>query len=280
MKKLKKGSKEAREYMAKIRAKRGKKGKRGKRRNPAIIPAVSRSTLKARKRSKRKVERHARELSKAAALNKLSTIRKAGRKIARSANINPFYFSGEDQLLMEGYGMKKARKHRAKRAKHSYFHGAPVSHKKRHRSRRRHSRRGLLMGGMGGGLVKQVTGILTQGAAGAAGAVGGAYLAKFVPEKIVPVKFKPAVPLLLAVALLTVGKKVPMAKELAFGAAMSGVLGFAKGFMPGLPTLAGVESAPELSGEEQELLLGAPQDYMGAVQSYAGEEGNLTPANL
>lgn len=164
---------------------------------------------------------------------------------------------------------KKSRRRSSKR--YSGFDGG-----KKRRSRR--SRRGLFMGGIGGGRgMKGITDLLMQGAAGAAGAVGSAYVANVVPLPENLKKFKPAVPLLVSVLLMTFGKKIPMSKPLAFGAAMSGVLGFAHQFIPNLPALAGVDSAPELTQDEQ-ALLGAPQ-YMGAVAEYAGET-SLTPASM
>jgi hypothetical protein len=94
----------------------------------------------------------------------------------------------------------------------------------------------------------------------------------------VPAQMKPAVPLALAILLVMFGRRIPMSRALAFGAAMSGVLGFTKQFAPNLPSLAGVDSAPQLDSSSR-FLLGSPQYYGGAVQEFQGSQ-MLTPASI
>lgn len=159
---------------------------------------------------------------------------------------------------------KRSRKHSRKSRKTYGFEG-------RRRSRR-HSRRGLLMGGIGGGM-KAVVPVLTQGAIGAVGAVGSAFIASKLP--IANAKIKSAVPLALAILITLFGRKIPMSKPLAFGCAMAGVLSLTKQFVPALPLLSGVDSAPELSTEES-LMLGAPTSF-GASQEFSGA---MSPADL
>lgn len=247
-KKFKKGSKAAKDFMRKLRS----------------MKKTSSRRSKPRKRR-----------SKSGVLDRLNVLRRKGREMARRAKIKPFFFTGrrrpqitisEGDFLMEG----RAKKRRHGRKSRSYgFDG---------RKRRRHgrrSRRGLFMGARAGVNIPR---LFTQGAIGAAGAVGSAYIAKVIPLPANMSKFKPAIPLIVSVLLLTIGKRIPMSQTLAFGSAVSGVLGFAKQVMPQLPTLAGVDTAPELT-EQDRILLGAPQNY-GAVQEFQGQESAVTPADL
>lgn len=257
-KKFRKGSKEAKAFMAKLRSMKGKKVRKSKKsRRLAGSPKFTFKTPIAKVRQE---------------LNKL---RRRGKKISRSAGIKSFYFTGKRRkqlVISEGEcGMKRGK--RSKRSKKSYRHYGFDGRKRGSRRRGyRRSRRGLFMGAESG--VKAVPNLIMQGAVGAAGAVGSAFIANKLPGNLDP-KIKAAVPLAIAVLLLMIGKKIPMSKPLAFGAAMSSVLALTKQFVPGLPTLAGVESAPELTNE-QALMLGAPQTF-GAVQEYAGA---VSPADM
>jgi len=256
-KKFRKGSKEARAFMSKLRSMR-KTTKRSRK-----APKGS------RKARSRKVKHQIPSLR--ALTNKINAIRKQGRKIVKTRKVSskPFYFTGRRNpqiILNEGeFGMARRKTRRRSRRYHGGFDG------RKRRSSRRRSRRGLLMGGIGGGNIPT---LLTQGAIGAAGAIGSAFVANMVPQ--IPAKMKPIIPIALAIALVTFGKKFPMAKPLAFGAAISGVLGFTKQFAPQLPSLAGVETAPELSAEEQ-YLLGTPSIY-GAVNEFSGQA--VSPIDL
>ena len=264
-KRFKKGSKAAKAFMRKLRSMQGRK-----------TGGKKRKTRSRKKAFKTRIDYQ--PSVKQVAMEKLNFLRNKGRKIAKSARIKPFFFTGrrgQQLIISEGDRMarKRSRKHTRRHVRHMGFDG-----RKRSRRSYRRSRRGLLMGGMGGG-VKGITSLLMQGTAGAAGAVGSAYLANVLPLPASMTKFKPAIPLITAVLLMTVGKKIPMSKPMAFGAAMSGVLGFAHQFVPNLPALAGVSSAPELTTSDRMLLLGAPQSFGGAVQNMKGET-SFTPASI
>jgi hypothetical protein len=253
-KRLKKGSKAAKAFMRKLRSMRsGSKKHRSSRKRARRLSGTSWIR-----------RRHVSNV-----MTKLHKLRRTGKRIARKAHIKPFFFTGRKRsqiILSEGDFMRKSRKHRRSR-KHYGFEG-------RRRSYRRHSRRGRFLGGAGGGM-RGATNMIMQGAIGAVGAIGSAFVAGRVP---VPAQMKPAVPLALAILLVMFGRRIPMSSALAFGAAMSGVLGFTKQFAPGLPTLAGVDSAPQLDASSR-LLLGAPQYYGGAVQEFSGSQ-MLNPSSI
>jgi hypothetical protein len=261
---FKKGSAAAKAFMAKLRSMQG-----GKRRKTPV-KRISRKTLRQKMNtpwSKPAVTR-----SEASAEKALNILRNRGRRIAKSAGIKPFFFTGKKPQLVvsEGDFMAKRRTSKRRKARISGFDGQKRrSYRRTYHGGRRRSRRGVLMGGIGNNIPK----LLTQGAAGAAGAIASAFIASRIPG--VPPKFKPAIPFAVAIALMTAGKKVPMAPALAFGCAVAGAMGFVKQFAPSIPLLAGVESAPELSAEDVELL-GAPQTF-GAVQELAGA---VSPADL
>jgi hypothetical protein len=269
MAKFKKGSAAAKAFMAKLRSMQG--GKKRKVRASRIV-----SKRRGRRTKTSRLNPSLQQLTR-----EISALRKKGRSIVKKSHtkIKPYYFTGgDDQIIIEGgrmarrktrrkarrvHGFEGRRKRRVSRRMHGFAGGR--------RSRRR-TRRGLLMGGGMSGIVP----MLTQGAVGAAGAIGSAYVANMIPN--VPPKIKPAIPLALAIGLLMFGKKIPMSKPLAFGAAISGIMGFAKQFVPTMPTLAGVDSAPELSADEA-LMLGAPQSFgddMGSVQTF----GAMSPADI
>jgi hypothetical protein len=260
-----KGSRAAKEYMARLRSMVGKKRKSRKSGKAASAHSVPRKRkAPAKKRSSFKNPRPITDLD-----FQLNQLRNKGRRLAKKAGKKPFFFTGKQRnqlILSEGEFMAKRRSR--KRSRKAYgFEG-----RRARRSSRK--RRGVFMGGMGGGGMKGITKTLMQGAVGAAGAVGSAYLSNMIPQ--VPAKLKPAIPLAVAILLLTMGKKIPMSQALAFGAAVSGVLGFAKQFIPNMPALAGVETAPELTQEEL-AVLGGPTSF-GAVQQFTGDA--VTPADL
>jgi hypothetical protein len=238
--------------MAKKKA-RFKKGSAAAKRFMASIRPKSR---KAGKRKARKAVHH---------YGILKTKKTKKRKPSFSGGINRKHST---IILSEGSFMKKPKS----RKRHAY------SGKSRKYSRSRRSRRGLLMGGFGGGNpMKQITGLVTEGAIGAAGALGTSFLVSKLPATINP-KLKAGIPILVAIGLVMLGKKIPQSKALAFGAAMSGIMALTKQFVPALPMLAGVESAPELDASEQ-FMLGGPQSFDGAVQEYSGAN-TLSPADI
>jgi hypothetical protein len=107
----------------------------------------------------------------------------------------------------------------------------------------------------------------------AAGGIGGAFAAKFIP--IPNAKIKAAVPLILGVGLgmLKIARK-PAIANLATGAAAVGILSLVKAFVPSIPTLAGDEYMGDevylpSSGEEA-AMLGIP--YQG--DEYGEEYGD------
>jgi len=255
---FKKGSAAAKAFMARLRSMQG-----GKRRLKTA------SKKKARKKASFS---HPRGITSAEfELNKL---RNKGRKIARAAKIKPFFFTGRKPQIVvsEGeFGMARKRKTRRKTASHksTRYSGRTRKYTSRRRThRRRHS--SPLMGGMG---TKGIVPMLTQGAVGAAGAIGSAFIASKIPG--VPAKMKPVIPFAVAIALLMFGKKIPMSKPLAFGCVVSGAMGLVKQFAPNIPLLAGVDSAPELSADEMNLL-GEPQTY-GSIQELTGA---VSPADI
>lgn len=261
---FKKGSAAAKAFMAKLRSMQGgrKRRKTTKKKTvsykfrkdrantPWTAPAVTRSPSSAEK--------------------ELKKLRAKGRRVAKSAGIKPFYFTGKQPQLVvsEGDFMAKRKVSKRRKARVHGFDGRKRRATRRYHGGRRRSRRHVLMGGIGSNIPK----LLMQGAIGTAGAVGSAFIASKLP---VPAKFKPAIPLAVAIALLTVGKKVPMAPALAFGCAVSGVMGFVKQFAPTVPLLAGVDSAPELSADDI-AMLGGPQTF-GAVQELTGA---VSPADM
>lgn len=173
-------------------------------------------------------------------------------------------------------GMEGKRKR--KKAKRRYHGGGEVfeARKKTHRRRRYHG--GELMGRRkrryhryhgepgGKGIMKNV---MNAGMI-AAGGIGGAFAAKFVP--IQNAKIKAAVPLILGLGLgmLKFSRK-PAIASLATGAAAVGILSLVKAFVPTIPTLAGDEYNGDdflpTSGEEA-AMLGIP--YAG--DEYTGDE--------
>jgi len=258
---FKKGSAAAKAFMAKLRSMQGGKRKMSK------AERSERGRKAARKRSSFSNPR-----SITQAEFSLNQLRNKGRKIAKAAKIKPFFFTGRKPQIVvsEGeYGMSRKRKTR-KRARVHGFEGRTRKYHGRRTTHRRRSRKGLIMGGIGS---QGIVPMLTQGAIGAAGAIGSAFIASKIPG--VSPKFKPAIPLALAVALLMFGKKIPMSKAIAFGCVVSGAMGFVKQFAPNVPLLAGVDSAPELTGEEM-TLLGAPQTF-GSVQELTGA---VSPADI
>lgn len=195
-----------------------------------------------------------RKKNKRAAKKTLNALRRAGRKIAHEAGFKPgerFFFGKKSHQHKKGVTMaKKHRKH------HKRYHGMEgiTHHRKQHGGRGRSvCVRHVLMGAHEGGL-SGIGKILLNGSIAAGGAIGGSFLASKLT--MVPVKFKPAIPLGISIVLALLGKKVPMANILALGNAAAAGLGAAKQFMPTLPLLAGVDSIPALEEHEKRALLG------------------------
>ncbi|HSW65489.1 MAG TPA: hypothetical protein VLH56_19590 [Dissulfurispiraceae bacterium] len=101
---------------------------------------------------------------------------------------------------------------------------------------KRRKSRGRMMGGMGGLNMKKIQGGLVDTAIGAAGGIGGAMLAKFIPSQDAKVK---AGAVMLAGLLL--GSMIRNAKVQVAGTGMAiiGAMGLAKALKPDLPTLTG-----------------------------------------
>jgi hypothetical protein len=207
---------------------------------------------------------------------KLAQMRKsrksAGRKRRRKSvyvpeNLQPLVIKGE-------FGMSGKKRRKRKSRMHGELFGRQKrrSHKRRRRSysgefmgrRRKHYRR------YRGDKSKTIVHDLMDAGMIAAGGIGAAMVAKFVPIK--NAKIKAAVPLVLGVGIgLTKFGKKPVISKLATGVAAMGILALVKQFVPTIPTLAGDDS-DELMGylptsPEEAALLGLP--YEG---EYDGDE--------
>jgi len=226
--KLKKGSKAARSFMAKLRDLRAK-GRR----------IVKRAKIKGKKPFYFSGKR-----------------RRPLRSIRRfSEPLEPF-------ILKEGSLMAKRKRRSAKRVRHVVYgrksrrssrrryHGGEILGRRRSSRRRYH----------GGGTKFNPIALITEVAGLGAGAVAGSFAAKFTP--IANPKIKALVPLILGI-LLTQLKfaRSKIVRDMATGSMAIGTISLIKQFIPQLPLLAGSESAEsiisslkQLPPEEQALL--------------------------
>lgn len=101
------------------------------------------------------------------------------------------------------------------------------------RRHRRHSRRGLLMGG--DGIMQRMGNNALNVAAGVAGGVGGAFVSNLIPA---PAKIKALLPVIGGIALAS-ATRIPAIKFAGIGLSIIGGLSLVKQFMPGVPVLAG-----------------------------------------
>jgi hypothetical protein len=200
--------------------------------------------------------RYMKKKNKRTARKTLNALRRAGRKIAHEAGYKPgerFFFGKKRKRKPQHKGGIMAKHHKKH---HKAYHGDPGrKHHRRHGRGRSVCVRHVLMGAHEGGL-SGIGKILLNGLIAGGGAVGGSFIASKTP---IPVKFKPAIPLGIAIILSLMGKKVPMANILALGNAAAAGLGAAKQFFPNLSLLAGVDTYPALEEHEKQALLGAAQ---------------------
>jgi hypothetical protein len=204
--------------------------------------------------------------NKRSAKKTLNALRRAGRQIAREAGYKPGerFFFGKRSPKHKGGVMAKRKKGKARRYGFEGFDGGKKGKRRGKSVRVRH----VFMGGADKGGLAGIGKILLNALIAGGGAVGGSFIASKTP---IPAKFKPAIPLGIAVILALLGKKVPFANILALGNAAAAGLGAAKQFFPALPLIAGVDSIPELEENEKIALLGGAASMDGTSDMSSAE---------
>jgi hypothetical protein len=147
---------------------------------------------------------------------------------------------------------RKAKKVARKRPRTVVVHAAaPVTRKRRrkssvarHTTGTRKAKRSIRSRIAGAGKKFTMKNMFMDGAAGAVAAVGSAYLTNAIPLPSSVSRFKGAIPLALAVLVGTKGKKLPHSTGITVGLATVGILSIVKQFVPNLPLLSGVMTAP------------------------------------
>jgi hypothetical protein len=231
------------------------------------------------------------------AMKKLRALRKKGKRIAKKAKIKPFYFSKERtpkrrrsvrrvRENLEPIIIKEGSMGRRKRRKSRKVSGVAGRRSRRSRrtyrgefGRRRRSRR--YSGGRGLGGFNPVKTVMEVAGIGA-GAVGGSFVAKFVP--IADVRIKALVPIALGVLLpmLKFGKNALM-QNVATGSLAVGTIALIKALVPQVPMLAGANSAEEVIDaidslpEEQQALLGVTIETAGQEEVLTGQDTQVAP---
>ena len=182
-----------------------------------------------RKITRRKVKRAARVVRRAVSkLRRITRTLTKGKSMARRRKharrgfrrIRGFEgFSGFD-----GFEGRKRRRHRSRRAQIII------------KGRRRHRRRGLLMGGTAGTLVQRIGGNAMNTAVGVAGAVGGAYLSNMIP--VADNRIKAGLAALAGITLAS-SVRMPALRHAGIGLAIMGGLSLVRQMAPTLPLLTG-----------------------------------------
>lgn len=221
------------------------------------------------------------------------TAKKAARKVKRIIVTND---ENLQPIIVKGAGTMAARKRRkSRKARRTYggefgggrkrktsrrrrYSGEPFIGRKRRRSRRYS---GSIVGkATVMSAIKDVAGL-------SVGAVGSSFVANMIPIK--NAKIKAFIPLLVGFALPLLPKigRNPMMKSVAMGATAIGAISLIRQFAPGVPLLAGGETAETVAGAidqldgEERMLLGAMEEqavmgdnYNGAiVETSAGYDG-------
>jgi len=182
-----------------------------------------------------------------------------------------------------------ARKRRGKKARRSSRpkarkHKRPIHHKSPKRkaaSMARKRKGGRRRGHKGGGGKQNIMQLATKIGIGAAGAVGGALIARQIP---VDAKIKPIIPIAAGIGLAMFIRN-PMAGYAGVGMAIAGLLASIKTFAPNIPMLAGVDdeeliyadgAAPGLMYNAPRVLNGVPVEYANGVPvEYANGDQDL-----
>ena len=146
------------------------------------------------------------------------------------------------------HSRKAARVGAAKRRKTAISHLVRVPEqiyvggKKRHSKKaKRHSRRGMLMGGSGGALVNRIGSNAIEAAAGVAGMVAASYAGSMIP--VTNAKVKNAILAAAGLALASSFRSQAI-KMAGMGVAMIGTYSFARSFGLPIPALSGHISFP------------------------------------
>jgi len=176
---------------------------------------------------------------------------------------------------------KKARRSSRPKAKK---HKRPIHHKSPKRKAGTMARKrkgGRRRGHKGGGGKTDIMHLATKIGIGAAGAVGGALIARQVP---VDAKIKPFIPIAAGIGLAMFVKN-PMAGYAGVGMAIAGLLASIKTFAPNIPMLAGIDdeeliyadgAAPGLMYNAPRILNGVPVEYANGVPvEYANGDQDL-----
>jgi hypothetical protein len=167
----------------------------------------------------------------------------------------------------------------AKRKKHHKRSGSMKHHDqiiimgKRHSKKRHgHSRRGILMGGKSGDLMKRIGSNSLNTAAGVAGGILGAYLSNMLP--IVDKKTKAIVPLFAGV-VLTSSVNIPAVKFAGLGLSIMAGLSLVKQLLPSVAVLSG-EPLLFLPPADGGNMMGKLSDLSGSMQDMSGSDTRLS----
>jgi hypothetical protein len=140
---------------------------------------------------------------------------------------------------------------------------------------------GRRRGHRGGGGKQNFVQLATRIGIGAAGAIGGALIAKQIP---VDAKIKPLIPIAAGIAAAMFIRN-PMAGYAGVGMAIAGALAAIKTFVPSIPMLAGIDdeeliysgaAAPQLMYDAPRVLNGVPVEYANGIPvEYANGDQDL-----
>jgi len=157
--------------------------------------------------------------------------------------------------------MKARRRTRKASRKRHVFHGFEGYAKRKTHRRRRHS---ALMGGGAG--MKKISGTAVKVLAGVGGAVGAAYIEKFIP--MADQRIKTAVPFAGGIALASFAKN-PLLQAIGMGMAIVGGAGLVRAFIPALPALGDSQLVMLPDGS---VATAGEVAQIGAVTDISGDE--------
>jgi hypothetical protein len=193
----------------------------------------------------------------------INVIRKKGRKVAKTANVKKFYFSGMDDfkpLLLNSEGTMTKRKSSAKKKpatrRKARRYGTEILLGTKKRTRRKTARR---YSGFGkSDLLKP---LINSGVA-VAGGIAGSFVVNKLP--IGNAKIKAALPLVIG--------KNPMIQAVGTGMMVVGGLALVRQFVPTIPLLAGEDEVSLIDTSIDPTLLGAPVDLMGTEINLSADD--------